>query len=105
MPAPRRTTPERRTGMPWFAILNKDRSPRPAWKAFKSWREGDGAQAGRRTRPETSNVQQPLPAPPALAAPSPGPDLPDTGAQAAAVGAVAEATPTPTPEPIVAATP
>jgi hypothetical protein len=30
-------------GMPWFAILNKDYSPRPAWKAIKSWREGEGA--------------------------------------------------------------
>ncbi|MCC6177544.1 MAG: SH3 domain-containing protein [Chloroflexi bacterium] len=32
-------------GMPWFAILNKDHSPRPAWRAIKAWREQDLAQA------------------------------------------------------------
>jgi hypothetical protein len=35
-------------GMPWFAILNKDYSPRPAWKAFKAWREQDRVTASRR---------------------------------------------------------
>ena len=83
-------------GMPWFAILNKDHSPRPAWKAFKAWREGDGAQADRRSRPGTSaqagtggpvgaNAQQ-LPPPPS----SPAPDV-------AAPPPVS--TPTPSPEP------
>jgi hypothetical protein len=66
-------------GMPWFAILNKDYSPRPAWKAFKAWREGDGAQANRRSRPATtaqqplatSTTAQQLPPPPS----SPAPEL------------------------------
>ena len=44
-------------GMPWFAILNKDYSPRPAWKAIKSWREGDGARLGH----EAPDGQQPAP--------------------------------------------
>src|SRR5215212_6719630 len=38
-------------GMPWFAILKKDHSPRPAWKAFKSWREQDRAELASRPRP------------------------------------------------------
>ena len=36
--------------MPWFSILNKDYSPRPAWKAFKTWRDQDRAQAASRQR-------------------------------------------------------
>ena len=56
-------------GMPWFAILNKDHSPRPAWKAFKAWREGEGAQADRRPRAGTSAQQQPTPSAPTPSTP------------------------------------
>jgi hypothetical protein len=49
-------------GMPWFAILNNDHSPRPAWKAFKAWREGEGAQASRRSGSGAS-AQQAAPSP------------------------------------------
>jgi hypothetical protein len=83
-------------GMPWFAILNKDYSPRPAWKAIKSWREGEGAVWA--TRPQstgTSASTQPLVA----ASPTPAaPPAPDTSMAAAQP-------PTPAPEPTQAATP
>ena len=29
-------------GLPWFAILNADYSPRPAWKAFRTWAAQNG---------------------------------------------------------------
>jgi hypothetical protein len=84
--------------MPWFAILNKDHSPRPAWKAFKAWREGEGIQASRRSRPAAGAQQRSassLPPPPSSeqadpteqAAPLPAPDLPGASPQAASAAA------------------
>jgi hypothetical protein len=81
-------------GMPWFAILNKDRSPRPAWKAFKAWREGEGVQASRRSRPAAGaqpRSTSSLPPPPSLgqagpaeqAAPLPALDLPGAASEPA----------------------
>jgi hypothetical protein len=77
--SPYHTGPQ--NGMPWFAILNKDHSPRPAWKAFKGWREGSGAQAHRRSGPATAARQMapapdlatPTPAPPSRSTPEPDP--------------------------------
>jgi hypothetical protein len=83
---PYHTSPQ--DGMPWFSILNKDYSPRPAWKAFKAWRDGDGAQAHRRSRPATAG-QQASPPPPA-----PAPDL-ATPTPAAVTTAIPEPSPTP----------
>jgi hypothetical protein len=73
-------------GMPWFAILNKDHSPRPAWKAFKSWREQDGAQAARRSRAGSTAQQAP---------PSPAPDPSGASSQAAGGGSAPESSVTP----------
>src|SRR3712207_113297 len=54
--SPYHTSPQ--NGMPWFAILNKDHSPRPAWKAFKTWREQDTSRWANQMRPSTgANVQ------------------------------------------------
>ena len=36
-------------GLPWFAILNADHSPRPAWDAFKSMSEQIAARAPRQS--------------------------------------------------------
>jgi len=79
-------------GMPWFAILNKDHSPRPAWKAFKAWRDGEGAQADRRQRPATTAQQAP-PASTGQAGPPAPPPAPDLAASAATPG------PLPAPDP------
>jgi hypothetical protein len=69
--------------MPWFSILNKDHSPRPAWKAFKRWREQEHALAASRPRPATAS--QPATTLPAASAPqavaSPTPQLPTGPAQ------------------------
>jgi hypothetical protein len=43
-------------GMPWFSILNKDYSPRPAWKAFKEWRQQDTVLAASRQRSASSST-------------------------------------------------
>jgi polysaccharide biosynthesis protein PslG len=67
-------------GMPWFAILNNDHSPRPAWKAFKAWREGEGAQASRRSGSGTSAQQVP-----------PAPDPAGEASQAAGGGTPSDA--------------
>jgi hypothetical protein len=95
-------------GMPWFAILNKDYSPRPAWKAIKSWREGEGAVWA--TKPQVSaatdtgaaasngsstGAASVQPAAAASPAASPTPDMSTLAAQA----------PTPSPEPTQMATP
>jgi hypothetical protein len=85
-------------GMPWFAILNKDYSPRPAWKAFKTWREQDGAVWAAKPRAgpggsawttnasnPTTNAQAPAPAA------SPAPDLSSDAAQPPADGITAAA--------------
>ena len=56
-------------GMPWFAILNKDHSPRPAWKAFKAWREQD--RAAWTAQPRANTSPQPVVAAPALPAADP----------------------------------
>ena len=39
--------PAPQDGLPWFAILNADHSPRPAWKAFRDMRAA-GATLGDR---------------------------------------------------------
>jgi hypothetical protein len=88
-------------GMPWFAILNKDHSPRPAWKAFKAWREGDGAQATRGTRPATTTQQAPPPPPP----PSPQPLPTQEGSSQVADPVPPAATPVPTATPEPSPTP
>jgi hypothetical protein len=74
-------------GMPWFSILNKDYSPRPAWKAFKNWREQERAAAA--NRPRT------MAAPQAIASPSAQPtQAPPTASQDGAGAApVAQAVP------------
>jgi len=70
-------------GMPWFAILNKDHSPRPAWKAFKSWREQDIAQAASRARAAAPTpTMTPTPAPTATPLPEPSPTPEPTAAPA-----------------------
>jgi hypothetical protein len=38
-------------GLPWFAILNADHSPRPAWEAFRDMRAPEVARARARTAP------------------------------------------------------
>ena len=73
-------------GMPWFAILNKDHSPRPAWKAFKAWREQDVAQAGNRAR----------------AAASPTPTMTPTAVPTLEPTATPMPEPSPTPQPTAA---
>lgn len=45
-------------GMPWFAILNQDHSPRPAYKAFKAMREQEAPLA---RRPTTVKKRPPPP--------------------------------------------
>ena len=80
-------------GMPWFAILNKDHSPRPAWKAFKAWREQEQSQAA--SRPHAA-------APAQAAAPSATAPVPDVAAvDATPVPTTVPATPQPTSEPTV----
>jgi hypothetical protein len=90
-------------GMPWFAILNKDHSPRPAWKAIKSWREGDGARWASQMRPSTSanTSAQPAAAASSAAAASPTPEIAAAAdAQAPASNApAADASTTATPAP------
>ena len=87
--SPYHTGPQ--NGMPWFAILNKDHSPRPAWKAFKSWRDQEEVLASSRPRTVTGQAQAMQPA---SASPVPAvPVAPDTASVAA------EPTPTPTVEP------
>ena len=53
-------------GLPWFAILNEDYSPRPAWTAFRDMRGGrrehQPAAAQAQTRPAQSPGQQVTPA-------------------------------------------
>ncbi|MGE3912616.1 MAG: cellulase family glycosylhydrolase [Chloroflexota bacterium] len=49
-------------GMPWFAILNKDHSPRPAWKAFKVWREQEPARTASRPPAAQPPTSEPAPA-------------------------------------------
>jgi hypothetical protein len=83
--SPYHTGPQ--NGMPWFAILNKDHSPRPAWKAFKAWREREVTPVRSRPRPSISPQAQ-------TAAASPSPATPE----AAAVAAELTAMPSPTPE-------
>jgi hypothetical protein len=92
-------------GMPWFAILNKDHSPRPAWKAFKAWREQDVAQAATRARtaaPALSITPTPAPAlvPAAVPQPAPG-STPAPLTEPAAPPPVAMTAPSP--EPVAAA--
>jgi hypothetical protein len=94
-------------GMPWFALLNKDYSPRPAWKAFKSWREQDKVPAASRQR-SSSGPSGPPVAPMSEAAAlanGPGNGQP-VAVQPVAVQSVADqvttdppALPTPTPIP------
>jgi hypothetical protein len=67
--SPYHTGPQ--NGMPWFAILNKEHSPRPAWRAFKSWRED---QVAKRSRPAPSDQQAPPPASGQAAPPAPALD-------------------------------
>jgi hypothetical protein len=78
-------------GMPWFAILNKDHSPRLAWKAFKAWREQEQSQAASRPR---AAAGQAAPVQPASGQPVPmqaaSPAVPASDV------AVVEATPVPT---------
>ena len=54
--SPYHTGPE--DGLPWFAILNADHSPRPAWYAFKDLRDQQRTEAAARAA-----RSQPTPAP------------------------------------------
>jgi hypothetical protein len=65
---------EPRDGLPWFAILNKDHSPRPAWRAVKAWREQDRATGTTRSRGSASAhvVASPAPQLPSAPATAPG---------------------------------
>ena len=92
-------------GMPWFAILNKDYSPRPAWKAFKTWREQDKVQAASRQR-SVSGPTGPAVTPasePAVVAAASGSGQPVT-AQAVADQGITDPPALPTPTPIPTAT-
>ena len=63
-------------GLPWFAILNDDYSPRPAYGAFKAWREPEIA-AERAARARAS-ARTPAPE----SAPEPSPDAAPETAEA-----------------------
>jgi len=92
-------------GMPWFAILNKDHSPRPAWRAFKAWREQDRAVLASRPR-STSDPIGPAVAPasePAVAATGPGSGQP-VAARSVADQGITDPPAFPTPTPIPTAT-
>ncbi|MCC7371122.1 MAG: cellulase family glycosylhydrolase [Chloroflexi bacterium] len=86
--SPYHTAPQ--DGMPWFAILNKDHSPRPAWKAVKAWREQELARGA--SRPRLSAAAQA--ASPTPVAPTPEPTLAPTATLVPALE--------PTPEPSAA---
>jgi hypothetical protein len=96
-------------GMPWFAILNKDYSPRPAWKAFKAWREQDRAawtarpRANASPQPTVAVAAAPTPEVPA-ATPSPLPVTEAAQAPAASQTSAAD-TATPSPSPTLPVTP
>lgn len=108
--SPYHTSPQ--NGMPWFAILNKDHSPRPAWKAFKAWREQDTSRWANQMRPSTGTSTnattggQPASQPVAPAA-SPTPEIAAAAVAAAPasndpigdVALAAVATPSPSPGP------
>lgn len=105
--SPYHTSPQ--NGMPWFAILNKDHSPRPAWKAFKAWREQEQSQAASRPRAAAAAPQAAAPSPTALdvaiveATPVPT-SVPATATPEPTVEATA-VLPTETPTPALTATP
>jgi hypothetical protein len=70
--SPYHTDPQ--NGMPWFAILNKDYSPRPAYTAFKKMRDQDpdkSARAVASTTPTSQPTRTPTPTPTPTAEPTP----------------------------------
>lgn len=92
--SPYHTAPQ--DGMPWFAILNKDHSPRPAWKAMKAWREQDLARGT--SRPRMSAAAQAASPTPTAVPPEP------TTTPTPEPTATPVPTQEPTPEPTVAPT-
>jgi len=90
-------------GLPWFAILNKDHSPRPAWKAFKNWREQDRAEVAKRR----AGTAQAAVASNVAAAPAGQVDAPPTVDVPAFPAAIPTSTsqPTSTPNPTATVTP
>lgn len=68
-------------GMPWFAILNKDHSPRAAYKAFKRMREEDTERAAASAaRSAAAPPSAPSATPPAATVPEIPPLVADTSA-------------------------
>jgi hypothetical protein len=85
-------------GMPWFAILNEDHSPRPAYKAFKAMR----GQAGEEARRALAEKRQQLAARAGQASPAqasaPVPAAPPSQRTQVANGGPAEAPATEQPQ-------
>lgn len=86
--SPYHTGPE--DGLPWFAILNADHSPRPAWYAFKDLRDQQRAEAAARA---ARTAQTPPPAGAPLAPLREEPPLDVAEAEPAADAPPAEAPP------------
>jgi hypothetical protein len=78
-----------RDGLPWFAILNKDHSPRPAWKAFKAWRDQERALAAASPRAGGAQAVQSPPQPPQSSQQPPAPVLPAADPSPGTSGATA----------------
>ena len=100
--SPYHTGPQ--NGMPWFAILNKDHSPRKAWHALRRMHEQDAAASARRgsasstPRPATATSEPVVIATPtATATETTVASVPDAAGTAAASQAAGTRTPSPTP--------